>query len=64
MLRQLRWTEDFERDVLLASVYFAASVITGVCEQLLGQMRMMMVEVLAEALERVARGCNMQVRTE
>ncbi|KAH6865992.1 hypothetical protein BKA58DRAFT_230776 [Alternaria rosae] len=64
VLRQLRWTEDFERDVLLAPVCFAASVIASVCEQLLGQMRMMMVEVLAEALERVARGCDMQVHTE
>ncbi|KAL1792989.1 hypothetical protein ACET3X_009496 [Alternaria dauci] len=64
MLRQLHWTEDVDRDVLLVPVFFVASVTTGMGEQLLEQMRMMMVDVLAEAFERVARGCDMQVHTE
>jgi hypothetical protein len=63
-LRYLGWNEDVERDVLLAPVSFATSVVTGMGEQALDHMRMMMVAVLVEAFERVAQGCGVQVRAE
>jgi hypothetical protein len=61
VLRYLSWTENVERDVLLAPVYFTGGVATGMGEQLLGQMRLLLVAVLAEALERVAHGAGVQV---
>ncbi|KAI4710605.1 hypothetical protein J4E89_004193 [Alternaria sp. Ai002NY15] len=63
LLRQLCWTEKVERDVLLAPVCFVVSVATGMGEQLLDQLRMMMVAVLAEAIERVAQSCDVQVHS-
>ncbi|KAI4636708.1 hypothetical protein J4E93_011032 [Alternaria ventricosa] len=64
LLRQLCWTEKVERDVLLAPVCFVVSVAIGMGEQLLDQLRMMMVAVLAEAIERVAQSCGVQVHSE
>jgi hypothetical protein len=64
VLRYLGWNENVERDVLLAPVSFATSVATGMGEQALDQMRVVMVAVLVEAFERVAQGCGVQVRTE
>ncbi|KAI4656551.1 uncharacterized protein J4E78_006440 [Alternaria triticimaculans] len=64
LLRQLCWTEKVERDVLLAPVCFVVSVATGMSEQLLEQLRMMMVSILAEAIERVAQSCDVQVHSE
>ncbi|KAI4647176.1 uncharacterized protein J4E79_010327 [Alternaria viburni] len=63
LLRQLCWTEKVERDVLLAPVCFVVSVATGMGEQLLDQVRMMMVAVLAEAIERVAQSCDVQLHS-
>ncbi|KAI4685711.1 uncharacterized protein J4E88_003546 [Alternaria novae-zelandiae] len=63
LLRQLCWTEKVERDVLLAPVCFVVNVATGMGEQLLEQLRMMMVAVLAEAIERVAQSCDVQVHS-
>jgi len=64
LLRQLCWTEKVERDVLLAPVCFVVSVATGMGEQLLDQLRMMMVAVLAEAIERVAQSCDVQMHAD
>ena len=61
--RQLCWTENVERNVLLAPVFFAVSVAIGMGEQVLDQMRMMTVAVLAEAIERVTQSCGMEVHT-
>ncbi|KAI4682009.1 hypothetical protein J4E81_009771 [Alternaria sp. BMP 2799] len=63
LLRQLCWTEKVERDVLLAPVCFVVNVATGMGEQLLDQLRVMMVAVLAEAIERVAQSCDVQVHS-
>jgi len=64
LLRQLCWTEKVERDVLLAPVCFVVSVATGMGEQLLAQMGMMMVAVLAEAVERAAQSCDVQIHAD
>ncbi|KAI4604580.1 hypothetical protein J4E80_011022 [Alternaria sp. BMP 0032] len=64
LLRHLSWTEKVERDVLLAPVCFVVSVATGMGEQLLEQVRMMMVAVLAEAIERVAQSCDVQMHAD
>jgi hypothetical protein len=64
VLRYLSWTENVERDVLLAPVYFTGSVATGMGEQLLDQMRLLLVAVLAESFERVAHGAGVHVDNE
>jgi len=64
LLRQLCWTEKVERDVLLAPVCFVVSVATGMGEQLLNQLRMVIAAVLAEAIKRVAQSCNVQMHAD
>jgi hypothetical protein len=64
LLRQLNWTRNVERDVFLAPMFFAASVTSGIGEQLLDQIRVVIVTILVEVLERVAQGTGVQMRYE
>ncbi|CAN9090166.1 unnamed protein product [Alternaria alternata] len=64
VLQQLSWTENVERDVFLAPVFFFASVATGMGEQLLNQVRVVMIAVLAEILDCVVRRADVRMHTK
>jgi hypothetical protein len=62
--QQLNWTENVERDVFLAPVFFFASVATGMGEQLLNQVRVTMIAVLVEILACVVRRTDVRKHTK
>jgi hypothetical protein len=64
VLQQLSWTENVERDVFLAPVSFFASVATGMGEQLLNQVRVVMIAILVEILDCVIRRADVRMHTK
>ncbi|KAB2111572.1 hypothetical protein AG0111_0g1393 [Alternaria gaisen] len=64
VLQQLSWTENVERDVFLAPVFSFASVAAGMGEQLLNQVRVVMIAVLVEILECVVRRADLWMHTK
>jgi hypothetical protein len=64
VLQQLSWTENVERDVFLAPVFFFASVATGMGEQLLNQVRVVMIAILVEILDCVLRRADVWMHTK
>jgi hypothetical protein len=64
VLRQLRWTENVERDVFLAPVSFSANVVMEIVMKVLNLMRVVILAIAAEALERVVHVLDVHVRAE
>ncbi|CAN9149534.1 unnamed protein product [Alternaria alternata] len=64
VLQQLSWTGNVERDVFLAPVFSFASVATGMGEQLLNQVRVVMIAILVEIMDCVVRRADVRMHTK
>jgi hypothetical protein len=64
VLQQLSWTKNVERDVFLAPIFFFASVATGMGEQLLNQVRVVIIAILVEILDCVVRRADVRMHTK
>jgi len=64
VLQQLSWTGNIEHDVFLAPVFFFATVATGMGQQLLNQVRVVMIAVLVEILECIVRHADVRMHAK